>query len=76
MEMKSNGSVKSGAQRNARAARPTHEFEQQCLRVLRCTAMALANSPGGLRFKVGTQPSWLDALSECHSKLSIPIQNG
>ncbi len=44
------------------AIRPTYQFEQQCLRILRCTAQALANSPGGLRFKAGTRP-WLDALS-------------
>ncbi len=38
------------------------DFDAQCLRVLRCTAQALANSPGGLRFKAGTRP-WLDAIS-------------
>ena len=38
------------------------DFDAQCLRVLRCTAHALANSPGGLRFKAGTRP-WLDAIS-------------
>ena len=36
-------------------------FNQQRLSILRCTAKALANSPGGLRFKSGTQP-WLDDL--------------
>ena len=41
--------------------RLTHDLEQQCLRILRCTARALANSPGGWRFRAGTQP-WLDAL--------------
>ncbi len=57
-------------------SRPSHDFEQQCLRVLRCTAQALANSPGGLRFKAGTQP-WLDALSERRSDLSLSmIQHG
>lgn len=38
------------------------DFNQQCLRVLRCTAHAMANSPGGLRFKAGTRP-WLEGLS-------------
>lgn len=38
------------------------DFNQQCLRILRCTAQALANSPGGLRFKAGTRP-WLEGLS-------------
>lgn len=50
--------------------RPTLDFEQQCLRVLRCTALALANSPGGLRFRVGTRP-WLDALQDCRSELRL-----
>lgn len=36
-------------------------FNQQCLRILRCTAMALASSPGGLRFKPGARP-WLEGL--------------
>ena len=38
-----------------------HELNQQCLRVLRCTAKAMASSPGGLRFKPGTRP-WLAGL--------------
>ncbi len=38
-----------------------HPIYQQCLRVLRCTAEAMANSPGGLRFKAGTRP-WLEGL--------------
>jgi hypothetical protein len=38
------------------------DIQSQCMRVLRCTAWALANSPGGLRFKAGTRP-WLDILS-------------
>ncbi len=50
--------------------RPTHDFEQQCLRILRCTAYALANSPGGLRFQAGTRP-WLDALKDCRSELRL-----
>lgn len=36
-------------------------FNQQCLRILRCTALALASSPGGLRFKPGARP-WLIGL--------------
>lgn len=39
-----------------------HDFNLQCLRILRCTAQAMANSPGGLRFKAGTRP-WLEGLS-------------
>ena len=37
------------------------EFNKQVLRVLHCSALALANSPGGLRFKAGTRP-WLEGL--------------
>ena len=36
-------------------------FNQQCLRILRCTAAALASRPGGLRFKPGARP-WLEGL--------------
>lgn len=39
-----------------------HELNQQCLRILRCTAEAMATSPGGLRFKPGTRP-WLEGLA-------------
>ena len=57
------------------ATRPGHAFEQQCLRILRCTAPALASSPGGLRFKAGTQP-WLDALSEKRAQATFSVQHG
>ena len=39
-----------------------HELDRQRLRILRCTAHAMASSPGGLRFKAGTRP-WLDGLA-------------
>ncbi len=55
--------------------RPTYDFEQQCLRILRCTALALANSPGGLRFKAGTRP-WLDALSDKREQTTLFVQHG
>ena len=48
----------------ARAA--IHDFDQQRLRILRCTAHAMAASPGGLRFKAGTKP-WLEGLSAAAS---------
>ena len=54
---------------------PAYEFEQQCLRILRCTAQALVNSPGGLRFRAGTRP-WLDALSEQRRDVSMAVQHG
>ena len=38
------------------------DFNLQCLRILRCTAKAMANGPGGLRFEAGTRP-WLEGLS-------------
>lgn len=38
------------------------DVAQQGLRILRCTARAMAGSPGGLRFKPGAQP-WLDGLT-------------
>ncbi|SFC35902.1 hypothetical protein SAMN05216344_11511 [Polaromonas sp. OV174] len=37
------------------------DLERQRLRILRCTAQAMASSPGGLRFKAGTRP-WLVGL--------------
>ena len=43
-------------------------FNQQCLRILRCTAQALASSPGGLRFKPGTRP-WLEGLQSVRPML-------
>ena len=55
--------------------RLTHDLEQQCLRILRCTARAMANTPGGLRFRAGTQP-WLDALTPSSSDLNLSAQNG
>ncbi|MEI6804509.1 MAG: hypothetical protein WCK83_15230 [Burkholderiales bacterium] len=44
-----------------------HDFDAQCLRVLRCTARALAHTPGGLRFKPGSRP-WLEEVSVQGSK--------
>ena len=38
-----------------------HDLDRQRLRILRCTAHAMASSPGGLRFKPGTRP-WLEGL--------------
>lgn len=39
-----------------------HELDKQSLRILRCTAQAMASSPGGLRFQAGTRP-WLEGLA-------------
>lgn len=38
-----------------------HELDKQRLRILRCTAQAMASGPGGLRYEAGTRP-WLDGL--------------
>jgi hypothetical protein len=62
MEMNVNTSGNTQACTHAGSMAPMHAFEQQCVRILRCTALALANSPGGLIFAAGTHP-WLDALS-------------
>ena len=35
--------------------------DQGLLKILRCTAHYMANSPGGLRFVAGTRP-WLEGL--------------
>ena len=48
-----------------------HDLNQQCLRILRCTAAALAHSPGGLRFKAGTRP-WLEGLPNGRAALANP----
>lgn len=48
------------------------DFNKQCLRILRCTAQALANSPGGLRFKAGTRP-WLEGLSNARPMLAAGL---
>lgn len=39
----------------------SHYIDEQRLRILRCTANAMASSPGGLRFQAGTRP-WLAGL--------------
>ena len=38
-----------------------HAFYRRCIDILRCTAHALNNSPGGLRYRAGSQP-WLEGL--------------
>ena len=48
------------------ASAAMHDLDGQRLRILRCTAHAMASSPGGLRFKAGTRP-WLDGLGHSAS---------
>jgi hypothetical protein len=45
----------------ARSHVNVHDFYHRCLVILRCTAHALCSTPGGLRFKAGSQP-WLEGL--------------
>lgn len=75
MERQKTSANDSGMSDAVVAKRGAFEFEQQCLRILRCTARSLANSPGGLRFRAGTRP-WLDAISDCHSSLTLSVQHG
>ena len=49
-------------ERGIKAGPVFHDVDQQRLRILRCTARAMASSPGGLRFKPGARP-WLDGLT-------------
>ncbi|MEO6016697.1 MAG: hypothetical protein ABIP46_05530 [Polaromonas sp.] len=46
------------------------DLDSQLLRILRCTAKAMAGSPGGLRFKPGTRP-WLDELPGSRSGSAV-----
>lgn len=60
LDLKQAGEQEKGAGQAASAA--IHDLDKQRLRILRCTAQAMASGPGGLRFKAGTRP-WLDELS-------------
>lgn len=58
-------SIDPGANRphsfGSAATAAANDLDRQRLRILRCTAHAMASSPGGLRFSAGTRP-WLDGL--------------
>ena len=67
MNLNPAGSIEKSLAHVAHAARlALHDFDQQRLRILRCTAHAMAASPGGLRFRAGTKP-WLEGLSAAAS---------
>ena len=51
----------NGPERGIKSAPAFHGVEQQLLRILHCTARAMATTPGGLRFSPGARP-WLDGL--------------
>jgi hypothetical protein len=56
----------------------SHDLDTQRLRILRCTAQAMASSPGGLRFKPGTRP-WLEGIlisRPASSRLINPCSTG
>ena len=54
-----------GPERGTKSAPAFQGVEQQLLRILRCTARAMASTPGGLRFSPGARP-WLDGLTPSH----------
>ncbi len=63
MEMNLNQShVQAWQTLQGASASVSHYIDKQRLRILRCTANAMASSPGGLRFQAGTRP-WLDGLA-------------
>jgi hypothetical protein len=55
----------SGPARGVKSVPIFHDIDQQRLRILRCTARAMAGSPGGLRFSPGARP-WLDGITQIH----------
>ncbi|MBG6074447.1 hypothetical protein [Polaromonas sp. CG_9.11] len=61
MAIDSNPAGEPGPTAGRAACAPLHDLDWQRLRILRCTAHAMASSPGGLRFKAGTRP-WLEGL--------------
>ena len=54
-----------GEKRGIQNAPAFQGVEQQLLRILRCTARAMASTPGGLVFSPGARP-WLDGLTLSH----------
>jgi hypothetical protein len=60
MDLNQAGEAKKGMGHAASAV--IHDIDKQRLHILRCTAQAMASSPGGLRFKAGTRP-WLEGIS-------------
>ena len=54
---------------------PNHDdgqwLAQVRLKLLRCTAQAMASGPGGLRFVAGTRP-WLEGLTDGRQRLASP----
>jgi len=63
--------VISGPERGITNAPVFQGVEQQLLRILRCTARAMATTPGGLRFIPGARP-WLDGLVQSQPSAAKP----
>lgn len=62
LDLNQTGEQQAQEKRADRAASSgIHDLDKQRLRILRCTAQAMASSPGGLRFKVGARP-WLEGV--------------
>ena len=67
MAIDQNHAGESGPAAGRTACAPHHDLDRQRLRILRCTAHALASSPGGLRFKAGTRP-WLEGIPSASAR--------
>ena len=65
--------AESGPAAGRAACAPHHDLDRQRLRILRCTAHAMASSPGGLRFKAGTRP-WLEGIPNALPRNSQPTR--
>ena len=59
MDLNQSGEHETGMGKTGASA--IFDFEVQRLRILSCTAHAMASSPGGLCFTAGTRP-WLEGL--------------
>ncbi len=67
----SNDALKAAKSQSEKPGAAAFDLEKQSLRILRCTAKAMASGPGGLRFKVGARP-WLDELPAYRSAAACP----
>ena len=73
MAIDQNHAGESGPATGRTACAPHHDLDRQRLRILRCTAHAMANSPGGLRFKAGTRP-WLEGIPATSLHNARPVR--
>ena len=73
MAIDPNTAGESGPTAGRAACVPFHDLDRQRLRILRCTAHAMASSPGGLRFKAGTRP-WLEGIPSASPQNARPAR--